>query len=384
MRSFPALARCAGHAAVAALCLEAAARLDDALSHGAPIWGRYDAEVLRVRDDEGLPRNVPGTSFEKWRINALGFRGEAVPVAKPSGHLRVACVGTSETFGLHEREGGEWPARLGRLLRERGLANAEVINASALALNRASRWRYVEKYVLPLRPDVLVLYWNVLSDATYHAPSPGADDVAATPGAPAWAQAPRSRVLPKLRRAARQVVPDGIWRRYRAWSTARALRRAESAVLRGARPLDAVPPAAVSAFDAHLRVLVAAVRERGIVPLLATYPTLGTMANRDRDRLEALEERVWHLELSDAGMIQAAATLNEVVRRVARELGVPLVDAEAAVPKDREHLADYLHYTDAGAARVAEAVLAALAREGLLEDGSPRRVAAGGGPGRAP
>ncbi len=129
--------------------------------------------------------------------------------------------------------------------------------------------------------------------------------------------------------------------------------------------------------EAHLRALVSALRGRGIAPVLATYPTLGTGTNRDRYRLELLDARIWSVELSDLGMLDAAARLNDATRRVAAELRVPLADADVAVPKSSAYFADYVHYTDAGAERVAEAVLAALERGGLLDGGRGRFTTTG-------
>jgi len=103
--------------------------------------------------------------------------------------------------------------------------------------------------------------------------------------------------------------------------------------------------------------------------VLATYPTLGAVTNRERYRAEFLDERIWHLELSELGMIDAATRLNDVIRRVGGELAVPVADADAALPKTSDYFSDYVHYTDAGAELVAGTVFAALERAGLLESG---------------
>lgn len=371
MRLVKRLLRLAGHAAVAAMCLELAARLDDRLTYGAPFWSRYDADILRSNDDDGLVRNVPGARFEKWRINDLGFRGGATSLEKPAGHRRVACLGQSESFGLFEREGGEWPAQLARLLGARH-SDAEVINVSVVGLRREARQRYIDKYVLPTHPDVLVLYFNVLSDASYRE----ADDQGIDTGAPAIVstavslrdRVPTLRVLPKLRRRVRAAIPDRIWNPFRAWRVGRTVQRLEATTLGSRLPLDALPEEVVASFDHHLRMIISAQRERGVAPVLATYPTLGSAANRSRYRLAFLEQRVWHPELSDLGMIDAAAKLNDTVRRVARELAVPLADIDVAMPKTTEYFADYVHYTDAGAEFVAEHILAALERGGGLDE----------------
>ena len=371
------LARCAGHVVVAVLCLEAAARIDDRLSYGAPLWGRYDADRVRTRDEEGVPRNVPGARFEKWRINPLGFRGEPVAAAPTDGRRRIACLGTSETFGLFEGEGGEWPARLGQLLRERR-ADAEVVNAAVVGLNRGNRDRYFERYVAPLRPDVVVLYLSVLSDASYR-PEASRPDAAPAPGVDrSWRElVPSSRVLPKLKQVIWSVVPAWVHDEYRAWSLARRLRRVEQGVLGGRAPADTLPREVVASFEAHLRALVHAQRARGIVPVLATYPTLGAATGGAGDRALLLDERTYRPELSERGLVDASSRLNEAVRRVAAELAVPLADADAAVPKTRAYFADYVHYTDAGAQRVAETVLGTLARHGLLGPAAAQVTPAG-------
>jgi lysophospholipase L1-like esterase len=359
----------AGHVLLAALCLELAARLDDRLSYEAPLIAPYDADAIRTRDGDGLVRNLPGARFEKWRINQLGFRGPTVALHKPDGRRRVACLGTSESFGLYEREGEEWPAQLGRRLAASG-ADAEVINAAVVGLRRDTHLRYFDRYVQPLRPDVVVLYLNVIEEATYRTPPAGEAAPAATAGGPvptgwlppvSWS----SRALPKLQRAARAALPKGLWARLRQARLEREVGRGEQ-TLGDHPPLDAVPAEAVTAFESHLRRLVVGLQARGVAPVLATYPTLGTGSNREEHRLEFLEERIWYFELSDLGLVDAAARLNDAVRRVAREMAVPLADADAAVPKTAEFFADYVHYTDAGAALVAAAVQGALEGGGLL------------------
>jgi lysophospholipase L1-like esterase len=368
------LLRLAAHAAVAVACLELAARLDDRLTFGAPLLGAYDADQLRTSDRDGVRRNVPGARFEKWTINRLGFRGPELSQAKIPGRLRVACLGQSESFGLFEGENGEWPARLSAKLSERGL-DAEAFNASVVGLLRQDRLTYFTRYVAPLAPDVVVLYFNVLSDASWR-PRPPALPGEAPAGPSRWV--PTLRVLPKLKLRLKAAVPEALWQRLRAWRLARNVAKLEREALGGRPPLDALPDDVVASFEQHLREVIASVRAAGVHPVLATYPTLGSAANRAAQRAAFLDERVWHLELSEAGMIDAAARLNDAVRRVARALDVPVADAAASVPRTPEYFADYVHYTDEGADRVALAVLEALERTGRLAPRAPLAGAPGG------
>src|SRR5688572_3869912 len=98
------LVRFLGLAAIFLAGLEIMARLDDSLTHGAPFLGRYDApSMLLDRDSLGIKGRANG-KFEKWVLNAKGFRGPDPRVPKPAGKIRIVALGASETFGLYESE----------------------------------------------------------------------------------------------------------------------------------------------------------------------------------------------------------------------------------------------------------------------------------------
>src|SRR6266545_832103 len=270
MRRARVIIRAAGHLLVAGLLLEVAARVDDRVTWGAPLLGPYRPEVLTEVDSGGIPRNVPGARFEKWRVNQLGFRGAEVSAEKSPGTRRVVCLGQSESFGLYEPDGAEWPARLGTLLAPRG--GLEVVNASVVGLGRRSR------------------------------------------------------------------------------------------------SADVVAPEVCAAFEDHLRELVRVVRSRGAAPVLVTYPVLVDERNRTAFHLQLSDERVWHAAWSELGLVDGQRKLNEAVGRVGREQAVPVVDVAAAVPRTLEYFADVVHYTERGAAVVADHVRTGLDEAGLLGD----------------
>jgi lysophospholipase L1-like esterase len=356
-RRMAVLLRVAVHLLVAALVLELAARVDDRLTYGAPLWKAYGPEILRRVDPGGFPQNVPGVRFEKWRINGLGFRGGEIQRDKAPGTLRIACLGQSESFGLYESEGGEWPARLGALLAPRGV---EVVNASVVGLGRRGRRPYLEGHVLPLRPDVLVLYVNVLAELGSSRPS----DAGASPSEPppSWA---RSRFLAKLRIGIRGVVPASMRARLREWRIDRALRSRRQAEPGGGLA-DVLPAVKVVAFEEHLRELIRAARSSGATPVLVTYPVLVDEPNREAFHLQIADEQTWHPGWSELGLLDGQRKLNEAVLRVGREREAPVVDLAAAVPRTLEYFADDVHYTDRGAALIAERLRAALDEAGLL------------------
>lgn len=114
----------------------------------------YRHERLRhalVRDRE----------YYNWaHVNASGFRGRDVEVAKPDGVLRVMVVGGSTVFdSTVDGDDQAWPARLehhlGCLLPGR---KVEVINAGVPGYVMLDNLIRLQSELYEFRPDILVLY----------------------------------------------------------------------------------------------------------------------------------------------------------------------------------------------------------------------------------
>ena len=101
--------------AVFLLSSEVFMRLDDTITWGAPFVGVYNNDRLLLQDSFGF-RGRPGYRYQKWRMNNAGFRGADLPETPADGSTRVVIAGASETFGLYEKEGVEFPARMQAIL----------------------------------------------------------------------------------------------------------------------------------------------------------------------------------------------------------------------------------------------------------------------------
>ena len=134
------------------LTIELCARFDDALKYDAPFWKGYTSESLKSSDSEGISRNIPNARFQKWQNNGDGFRGPEITPIKAPGTTRIICLGASESYGLYESPGKEWPAQLRTSLPKK----YEVINVSVVGLGLSSYEAYLKKYVLKLEPDLII------------------------------------------------------------------------------------------------------------------------------------------------------------------------------------------------------------------------------------
>ena len=109
----------------------------------------------------GAPWNVAITT------NRLGFRGRETTVAKPAGVFRVVALGDSSTFGVCVGDDETFCAMA------EGLANSdarsgrrvEVINAGVIGYNTMQGLRALERVILPLRPDCVVVSFAVNDSA---------------------------------------------------------------------------------------------------------------------------------------------------------------------------------------------------------------------------
>lgn len=109
-----------------ATAFEVAARVEDLLRYGTPLLSPYRSQSdLAMRDALGM-HGRPGARFQKWILNNLGTRGPDAPPTPAAGVRRVVTVGASETFGLYESPGHEFPRQLADSLG----AGYDVLNAA--------------------------------------------------------------------------------------------------------------------------------------------------------------------------------------------------------------------------------------------------------------
>lgn len=175
---------------VGLLCAELAAKLLDAKTAAArQVTTR---KISRVSDDpviryELIPHvasRTPGQT-EVVRVNNLGFRGPDISVAKPAGVCRVAVLGDSIAFGRTLPEDAVFPSVL-----ERRLAEAmperrfEVINAALSGRDTWEEAAVLERRVLPLDPDLVIL--QICLNDHVRLPKPAVDARVGMFGERAW------------------------------------------------------------------------------------------------------------------------------------------------------------------------------------------------------
>jgi hypothetical protein len=344
-----------------AFSLEAACRIEDWVEFRTPLFARERSQTdLLVRDADGMHGRAGGR-FEKWSLNSFGMRGPNIARAKSAHTIRVVTVGASETFGLYESPGREYPRQLEDSLNARLRDNtrgcpqwhAQVLNAAMPGMSLPTIDQDIRLRVRRLNPDLVVLYAtppSYLENAVPVAARP--DSVNRDPPRLPKYYAFFPRVAARIRTQLKTFLPTALQDR---------IRRHEISVMVSRHPqnwrFDSVPPERVRVFEADLRHVVGTIRSVGAVPVLMTHANrfVGSVV-REPAMLRAWEKFYPRATGQTIVSFDSVARLTTI--RVARDSQAVLVDVQPALARSgrRSPFADFSHFTDVGAAIVADRV----------------------------
>ncbi len=362
---------------VCALSFELMTRAQDWVRYRMPFLSTVTSEEeLMMRDRDGA-HGRPHAQFKKWAMDSLGFRGPEVPVHSAQGTVRVIVAGASETFGLYESPNKEYARELEDTLNERVAKGAcaaakarrfEVLNDALPGMSLPTTRQDIRTRLVRFAPDVIVYYPSpaqYLEDRLPFATPPDSSvPKRSVEGSALRALHPRS--LDALRDELRQLAPQLLlkWFRERAASEERSRHPAGWV-------FASIPPERMAEFDADLRSLIGVVRAQGAEPVLATHATAFERHRADSAEMAQSWER-FYPRASGNTIIRFDDSARVATLKAGADSGIVVADVHAMFASaDGSNFVDFVHFTDAGSARVAhvlaEAVLAAAARRGDCE-----------------
>ena len=112
-------------------------------------------------------------------------------------------------------------------------------------------------------------------------------------------------------------------------------------------------------FGERIQELIALSREHGMEPVFLTQPVLYGLGVDDLTGINLAALRVTPDLNGDLGW-EVLELYNDVVRQRGQEAGVLVIDLAREMPKNSTYYYDLMHYTNAGATRVADIVAAQL------------------------
>ncbi len=322
-------------------------RIDQALTYGAPLFGRYDMSTMLTYDDIGVIGRPHGR-YLKYKLNKLGYRSPEPRADRE----RIVTIGASETFGLFESEGKEYPRQLERELNARaGSDRYQVQNVAFAGQSLNAAGGRVPQIADEIQPELALVYPSFLP--YINPPADGREPVD-------WVKQDssfQSRLWPKLWNLMDTLPPfvNDLRFEYHIWKTVRN------------RPVrQQVPEANVSRFHEDLVNLLDKLQENNIRCVLVTHATyFGDSVDPD-ERPRLIAWRRMEPTLAESGFLDFEKRMNAVIRQEAAARQIKLIDAEARM-NQHEFFADWVHFTDTGAAHMARLLATEIAPSGTLD-----------------
>ncbi len=335
---------------------EICARVDDHIEDGAPLFGNYGMWAMLTYDDFGVIGRPYG-HFGKWKLNALGYRGPDVH----SDTQKIICIGASETFGMGETAGMEYPRQLERVINSRQRdVHFEVVNVAYAGQSLRTFSHHIDKIVDTLSPRIAIVYPTFLgyiSEAPTGQPDP-VDWVQEQPGF-------HSRIVDKMLSSIDRMPQwaENMRSRYHLW---RAVRKVKVM-------WDTIPESHVDQFRSDLRAVLDQLQQRHVRPVLVTHATFFGQSVKPEARYMLTAWRRYGPWLADDGWLDVERRMNAVVRQEARERHLTLVEA-SDVLSGPENFTDWVHFTNQGANKMANLIADKLIAQELDNSHQPQSL----------
>ncbi len=285
------------------------------------------------------------------------FRSEIVPPQCPPGTSRLWVASASHAEDIHLGVEETFPAQAGRLLSRAGEGPWQVLNASRAGNLIAANTADLSRLGAAWRPSVVVLYQMSM-------------DVVALSREHLGANKPDRKQARKDDQTG-ETSRESVLRKAAAETTIYTTLKANlTPWIAGQRVLaDDVGQAAERDFEERVRNFLRVVRESGALPLLTTFATSHSQEEAGRLPFDVRQFMLrYNQYLSPKGWTRTIAQFNGVIRRIASEEGVALVDCESAMTGNARYFRDYVHFAPEGHKKIAE-----LLSEKVLEvSGRPR------------
>jgi hypothetical protein len=335
----------------AALSSELTARFHDYLSHSIPFWHSPDHDKdLTTTGLHGERHGRPFGVYGRWKMNNVGLHGADIDPSAGGSRVRILVLGSSEAFGLYESPGNEFPGVLHRLLSQQ--EHHEVLNAALPGMTVGAAAHNYKHWSSKFRANIVVLYSNPLF---YLNVSRGPIQPSTSqPIAKVDETAPfRFRMEGRLRDTL--SLPQWLVDIRDARTLARA--RAEH------RPdwiFQSAPAEQLTYFESDVRSFVTLVKEFGATPVLVTHATK-VKARSSPQLMKEVERAVVHTpRATPAALLDFEEKANEVIRRISDEHNIPMIDVDKQISGRVDYFADFVHFSDEGASRVAHEMATSL------------------------
>lgn len=323
--------------------LEAVMQVRSHLRNGQSILNAFTSETRYVIDQKtGLkvlrPNHVFLGSQVEMRTNSLGLRSPEIILQKSPGVVRIAFLGASTVMGAYAATNDDtFSMRLGTLLGKTfSDRRFEVINAGIAGYGLIEQSQMLEKIVLPLAPDIVIVY-------------PGFNDFAAY----CRSDGDKAVAVKKPKRSGLPIIgiPEWLLSIELLTKNTVGLRTppVSSTTTRSAATLD------LSDYRKRLDVL-GSVALRSKVPFVFSTNARAYRPDQPLNEQQALSEtaRYYNPCFDLNGLHTLYDVHNAEIKSAAGRFGFPVVPLDQEIPGGRAYFVDASHFSNAGEQLAAE------------------------------
>lgn len=266
-------------------------------------------------------------------INSFGFRGPEIALAKSPGTIRVVAIGDSTTFAMEASDDqSTWVRRMEVALNETNDASSsaaryEAMNAGVPGFTLESATTQLFGDVARFSPDVVVVT-AMMADVAAHSRRQF--------GESAKKQGAKSSVV-------RWLGENSLFVNLLRQNTV-AFRATQLPTAKH----DRLDDGGIARYRRILASLVDRCRAGGIKPVLCTWSRAFRAGQSGNQHALAATALANNPALSLRGLNNAFDRYNDVIREVACEKNVALVDLDRAVASGANYFVDAIHLNDAG------------------------------------
>jgi hypothetical protein len=268
----------------------------------------------------------------------------------------VVTLGASETFGLSETAGREYPRQLEDSLNARAAlacgADAlrfEVLNAALPGMTLPTGAQNVRTRLAQVGADFMVVYPTPVQYLDELLPRAARPDSSGRDASIPFSHALQPRFAGRMRTQLKELLPEFVKTQLRKREIANSLGAGESAWRFTGLPADRM-----DAYDADLRALVGTIRQAGAEPVIVTHANALMQPGPDAIHLMTAWEKFYPRA---TGPIIAAfdSSARYVTLGVARDSAAASVDLVGVLTAGALDgvFSDFSHFTDHGSARMA-------------------------------
>lgn len=323
------------------LVLEIIARVQDVIVNEVPF---FNTKMVFFKQSAYLPA-VPVPNYQRlfYTHNSAGFRGKEFSKEKNQGVYRIVCLGGSAVYGVQLSDSQTYPAQLERLLNSyQDKITFQVINAGVTGYTTMESLINLVTRILPLNPDMIIIYhgYNDFKPNRF----PGFE--------PDYTHWRIRETLPE--RHLINILSSKISFVRNLMTLQLKIMRKYNLYFSKCRRFHTVSDKGVSSFIRNLKNMIYIARGNGIVPVISTFSFLMNKENLEQHP-DKFKDLIWRLpNLSYQGILDAKTQYNDVIREVAREQKVLLVDNASLIPESLDYLFDHCHFTAEGAILLAK------------------------------